>query len=81
VEEQWIVVANEPGVINILGRLKAMHAGLHAWDHRVLKNPKQQLRKAQRELDLIMRGPINDMNQAKKLNSTNRFRNFLSRRR
>jgi exonuclease III len=66
VEEQWMAAANEPGVIDVLGRLKAMHAGLHAWDYRVLKKPKQQLRKAQRELDMIMRGPINDMNQDKK---------------
>jgi hypothetical protein len=66
VKEQWTAAANKPGVIDVLGRLKAMHAGLHACDYRVLKNPKQQLRKAQRDLDMIMRGPINDVNQAKK---------------
>ena len=44
VEENWNSAANEQGVIDVLYRLKAMHAGLHAWDHRVLKKPKQQLR-------------------------------------
>jgi hypothetical protein len=43
-----------------------MHAGLHAWDHRVIQKPKQQLRKAQRELELVMRGPLNAENQEKK---------------
>jgi hypothetical protein len=66
VEKQWIPVASDPGAIDVLTRLKAMHAGLHAWDHRVIQKPKQQLRKAQRELELVMRGPLNAENQEKK---------------
>jgi hypothetical protein len=49
-----------------MDRLKAMHAGLHAWDSTILKKPKKRLRKAQRELKDLMRGPINtDIDQQK----------------
>jgi hypothetical protein len=49
-----------------MDRLKAMHAGLHAWDSTILKKPKKRLRKAQRELEELMRGPINtDTDQQK----------------
>ena len=35
----------------------------HDWDQRVLKKPKQRLRKAQHDLERVMRGPINDDNE------------------
>ena len=39
----------------------------HDWDQRVLKKPKQRLRKAQRDLKWVMRGPINyDNEEARK---------------
>jgi hypothetical protein len=40
------------------GRLRAMNNGLHEWDRVVVKRPKHSLRKAQRELDLLMSGPL-----------------------
>jgi hypothetical protein len=43
-----------------------MHAGLHAWDQRALRGPKKQLRSSQRELETVMRGPINPENEQKK---------------
>ena len=66
VEENWNSAANEQGVIDVMYRLKAMHAGLHAWDHRVLKKPKQQLREAQRDLEAVMRGPLTLENEREK---------------
>jgi hypothetical protein len=56
--------ASDPG--DVLARLKTMHAGLHAWDHRVLRGPKKHLRTAQRELEAVMRGPITPDNEERK---------------
>jgi hypothetical protein len=53
-------------VIEVLERLKTMHVGLHAWDSRVLRQPKKQHRVAQRELEEVMRGPINAESDRKK---------------
>jgi hypothetical protein len=53
--------------IAVLDRLKAMHDGLHAWDINFLQRPKQRLRNVQRELEILMRGPLNpNDNQRKK---------------
>jgi hypothetical protein len=56
VQEKWD--AAHRATIDVHGRLKAMHNGLHEWDRMVLKNPKKALRKAQRDLDVLMRGPL-----------------------
>jgi hypothetical protein len=42
-----------------------MHTALHAWDMQILRKPKRRLRKAQRELEKAMNGPISDDNEAK----------------
>jgi hypothetical protein len=47
----------------VLARLGHMHTSLHAWDNRVLKTPKRRLRKAQRELQKALDGPMNDENE------------------
>jgi hypothetical protein len=67
VEEAWSAAGSETNVIDVLQRLKTMHTGLHAWDQRVLRQPKKQLRNAQRDLDMVMRGPLSDDNEQKKL--------------
>jgi hypothetical protein len=56
VVQQW--EAAQIGAIDVHERLRAMHGGLHVWDRTVLKGPKQTLRKAQRDLEILMRGPI-----------------------
>jgi hypothetical protein len=43
VQEAWNAAGHEHEPADVLGRLKAMHAGLHAWDSRVLKQPKRRL--------------------------------------
>jgi hypothetical protein len=40
-----------------------MHNSLHAWDNRILKKPKCTLRKAQRELQKALDGPMTDENE------------------
>ena len=62
VEENWNATSQR-GLIDVLDRLKAMHVGLHAWDTRVLRKPKQRLRKAQRDLESCMRGPLTPENE------------------
>jgi hypothetical protein len=66
VKEQWEAAAGSADPVDVLTRLKAMHAGLHAWDQRVLRGPKKRLRSAQRELETVMRGPINQENDQRK---------------
>ena len=62
VQRAW----NEAGLGDgVLGRLGRMHAALHAWDNNILRKPKRRLRKAQRELQAAMDGPISDENEAK----------------
>jgi hypothetical protein len=53
VEEKWTAAS---GPIDVLVRLKVMHDGIHMWDQQVLRKPKKQLRQAQRELEVLMRG-------------------------
>jgi hypothetical protein len=40
VEANWNAADTGQSPIDVLERLKAMHAGLHAWDGRVLKQPR-----------------------------------------
>jgi hypothetical protein len=40
-----------------LGR---MHEALHAWDSQILRKPKCRLKKAQKDLEKSMNGPISD---------------------
>ncbi|XP_071677062.1 uncharacterized protein [Lolium perenne] len=48
----------------VLGRLGRMHEALHAWDSQILRKPKRHLRKAQRDLEKAMSGPMTDENEA-----------------
>jgi hypothetical protein len=66
VKEQWEAAAGSADLIDVLTKLKTMHAGLHAWDQRALRGPKKELRSSQRELETVMRGPINPENEQKK---------------
>lgn len=43
-----------------------MHAQFHDWDQRVLKKPKKRLRKAQRDLQKIMPGPMVDASKERR---------------
>jgi hypothetical protein len=63
VEEKWNSTADH---VPVLDRLKSMHDGLHAWDHTVLREPRNRLRKAQHDLEALMRGPINPEEDQKK---------------
>jgi hypothetical protein len=49
----------------VLGRLGRMHEALHIWDSQILRKPKRRLRKAQRDLEKAMSGPINAENEEK----------------
>ena len=64
VQDRWMAAQGD--AIDVHARLRAMHAGLHDWDRRVLKRPKQTLRQAQHELDVLMRGPLSPENDKKK---------------
>ncbi|XP_051229050.1 uncharacterized protein [Lolium perenne] len=46
----------------VLARLGRMHSSLHAWDNKYLKQPKCRLRKAQRDLQKALDGPMSDEN-------------------
>jgi hypothetical protein len=50
-----------PSDDGVLGR---MHEALHAWDSQILRKPKHRLRKAQRDLERAMSGPMTDENEA-----------------
>ena len=43
-----------------------MHASFHDWDQRVLKKPKKRLGKAQRELEEVMTGPMDEASEEKR---------------
>jgi hypothetical protein len=77
VEANWNAADTGQSPINVLDRLKAMHAGLHAWDGRVLKQPIKRLRQAQHELEVVMRGPINPENQQKKFELAQQIERLL----
>jgi hypothetical protein len=64
VKEQWL--AARENAIDVHESLKSMHDGLHDWDSRVLKRPKKAIRKAQFELEELMRGPISPESDQKK---------------
>jgi hypothetical protein len=55
----------------VLAKLNHIHQTLHTWDSKVLKRPKRRLRKAQRELDKALSGPMNDDNERKAKESAN----------
>jgi hypothetical protein len=55
----------------VLSKLNHMHQALHAWDSKVLKKPKRRLRKAQREYNNAMTGPISDESEKKAKESAN----------
>ncbi|KAK1698887.1 hypothetical protein QYE76_015584 [Lolium multiflorum] len=77
VKEEWEAAVGNENPIDVLQRLKAMHDGLHAWDQRVLRGPKRRLRAAQRELETVMRGPINPKSDRKKHEIANLIEKFL----
>ena len=60
VMDAWQKVGSDPTANSVYEKLNRMHAMFHDWDQRVLKKPKQRLRKAQHDLERVMRGPIND---------------------
>lgn len=64
--EAWNKVGADPNAQNIHSKLSQMHSLFHDWDQRVLKKPKKRLKKAQRELEKIMMGPINDETEVKR---------------
>ena len=66
VKEEWEAAAGATSPIDVLQRLKAMHAGLHAWDQRVLRGPKRRFRSTQRDVETVMQGPINPENDQKR---------------
>jgi hypothetical protein len=77
VEANWNAADTGQVSVDVLDRLKAMHDGLHAWDGRVLKQPRQRLCQAQHELEVAMRGPINTENQQKKFELAQRIERLL----
>ena len=66
VKEAWDRVRSNQSLTNIHDKLASMHGEFHDWDQRVLKKPKKRLRKAQRELEEAMTGPMTDENEEKR---------------
>ena len=62
VQEAWNEAGSDPTANNIHEKLDRMHRAFHAWDQRVLKKPKNRLRKAQKELA----APISDDSEEKR---------------
>jgi hypothetical protein len=79
VEEKW-QESEQNGAISVLERLKAMHDGQHDWDCTILKVPKKRLRKAQRELEVAMRGPLTPENNQKKFELRRLTENLLEQK-
>jgi hypothetical protein len=50
---------------NLAARLRSVHQSLHEWDRNTLKQPKTRLAELQKELNLIMDGPLSDEATAK----------------
>lgn len=59
-------MGGNPGPITIHEKLSRMHDAFHDWDKRVRKKPKRRIRKAQKDLERIMSGPINDESEEKR---------------
>jgi hypothetical protein len=55
----------------VLEKLNHMHAALHEWDNKILKKPKRRLRKAQKDFDMAMSGPMSDTSEAQAKESAN----------
>uniref|UniRef100_A0A452ZC68 Uncharacterized protein n=2 Tax=Aegilops tauschii subsp. strangulata TaxID=200361 RepID=A0A452ZC68_AEGTS len=66
VEETWQQVGSNPNLLSVHAKLNRMHDMFHDWDQRVLKKPKKRLRKAQRDLEKIITGPMNDETEEKR---------------
>ena len=66
VEEAWNSASAAPEQNTVYEKLNRMHDQFHVWDQSVLKKPKKRLRKARRELEKIMSGPMNDESELKR---------------
>lgn len=66
VQTAWENVGADHTINGIYDKLSRMHSQFHDWDQRVLKKPKKRLRKAQRELEAAMSGPMNDENEERR---------------
>jgi hypothetical protein len=64
VQRAWDAAA-DPGSDGVLPRLNRMHAALHAWDMQVVRKPKGRLRKAQKQLEQALNGPLSAENDRK----------------
>ena len=62
----WNDVTADLAVTNIYDKLNKMHNKFHDWDQRVFKKPKKCLRKAQRDLERVLVGPMDDENEEKR---------------
>jgi hypothetical protein len=69
VEKAWAEAASNTN--GVLSKLNQVHAFIHEWDFAVLKQPKRRLRKAQKELQNAMNGPMNDENDTKAKEAAN----------
>jgi hypothetical protein len=65
VEKTWSEASLAVPMGNVLAKLGHLHGAMHAWDASVVQEPKKKLRKAQRELDKALSGPMTDENDAK----------------
>jgi hypothetical protein len=69
VEKAWAEAASNTN--GVLSKLNQVHAFIHEWDFAVLKQPKKRLRKAQRELQDALNGPMNDESDTKAKEAAN----------
>jgi hypothetical protein len=65
VERTWTEASATLPAGNVLAKLSHLHGAMHAWDASVVQEPKRKIRRAQREFDNAMNGPMTDENEAK----------------
>jgi hypothetical protein len=63
VQQAWEAANQVAPAGGILGKLNHLHGALHAWDATVLGKPKSRLKKAQREFENAMNGPMTAENE------------------
>lgn len=64
VHAAWERAASQGQGPDLMIKVNAVHADLHAWDRDVLKKPVQRMKKLRRDLEKLRRGPMSDESTA-----------------
>lgn len=66
VQHAWEEASVRAEGTGVMAKLRYMHSSFHDWDQRVLKKPKKRPRKAQRDLENVMRGNLDDSTEVRR---------------